>query len=273
MTSSSSSGQIRKTARHSAIYAIGTLISRLTALVMLPIYTRYLTPEDYGAIELLTMAIELTGILVGFRITQAMFRYYIMSDSEVERRQVVSTVLLTVMAASGLGTLVLYQGGNLFSEVIFGTTQYAEEFKLFSFTLVTNAISACGLGFLRARQKPRVYLIVSIVTLALQVTLNLIFVVHMNLHVTGVVYSALASGIIMSVFFMAYILSRVGINYSKTIFVKLVNFVAPLILASVGAFIVAYADKYFIRVFGVLAEVGIYSLAVRVTSVMLTAFE
>ena len=80
------SGHLKSTAKHSAIYAIGALISRLTALVMLPIYTRYLTPADYGVIELLTMAIEITGILVGLRITQALFRFYILAK---DRREIV----------------------------------------------------------------------------------------------------------------------------------------------------------------------------------------
>lgn len=70
-------GQLGKTVKHSAIYAVGTILRRITGLVMLPIYTRYLTPADYGVVELLTMAIELAGILVGLRISQAMFRYYI----------------------------------------------------------------------------------------------------------------------------------------------------------------------------------------------------
>ena len=41
---------------HSSIYGIGTVVSQIVAFIMLPIYTRYLTPEDYGVVELLSMA-------------------------------------------------------------------------------------------------------------------------------------------------------------------------------------------------------------------------
>jgi O-antigen/teichoic acid export membrane protein len=91
-----STGQIRKTAKHSAINAVGMMLRRITGLVMLPIYTRYLNPADYGAVELLTMAIELAGILIRMRISQAMFRYYILTETEEEKHVVVSTVLLTL---------------------------------------------------------------------------------------------------------------------------------------------------------------------------------
>lgn len=49
---------------------------------------------------------------------------------------------------------------------------------------------------------------------------------------------------------------------------ELIKYVSPLILASLGAFYVAYADKYFLRLFGNLTEVGLYALAARVGSVL-----
>ena len=46
-------GQITRLAQHSAIYGLGGLVSRFVALLLLPLYTRYLTPADYGAVETL----------------------------------------------------------------------------------------------------------------------------------------------------------------------------------------------------------------------------
>jgi hypothetical protein len=44
---------LAQTARHSAIYALGVLLNRAAGFLMLPLYTRYLTPADYGAVEML----------------------------------------------------------------------------------------------------------------------------------------------------------------------------------------------------------------------------
>ena len=40
-------------ARHSAVYGFGSLVSRFIAVLLLPVYTRYLSPADYGLIETL----------------------------------------------------------------------------------------------------------------------------------------------------------------------------------------------------------------------------
>ena len=265
--------QIKKTVKHSAIYAFGTMLRRLTGLVMLPIYTRYLTPSDYGVVELLGMAIEITGILIGLRISQAMFRYYILAETEKEKHETVSTVLFTVAVTSTIGAVIIFLSAESLTRIIFGNTEYIFEFQLFALTLVTNAITAVGLSYLRAKQLPLLFISINIFSLLIQVCLNIYLVVMLEMHVTGVVYSAVISGALISAGLMFYILVNVGFNYSGTITIKLIKFVAPLVLASIGAFYVSYADKYFLRLYGSLNEVGLYALAARVSSILATVFE
>lgn len=269
----SSTQPLKKIVKHSAIYAIGTVIRRITGFVMLPIYTQYLTPEDYGVVELLTMAIEIASILVGLRISQALFRYYILADNDTEKKTIVSTVLLSVLFTSGIGVVFLYNFSAPISQVLFGSEEYSFEVQLFAFTLMSNAISAVGLSYLRARQMPIVFVLIGIVTLVLQVTMNILFVVIYELHVTGVVYSSLISGAFVAVFLGLFVLYSVGFKFSFPIFKRLLDFILPLIVASLGAFYVAYADKYLLRVFSGLADVGLYSLAGRLSGLLLTVFE
>ena len=266
-------GQFNKTVKHSAIYAVGTILRRITGLVMLPIYTRYLTPADYGVVELLSMAIELMGILVGLRISSAVFRYYILAESEAEKHEVVSTILMTVIVMTGLGVLVLYLNAGWLTPFIFGNSDYVLEFKLFIYTLMTNAIVSVCLSYIRARQKPVLFVSIGLFILCLQVLLNIIFVVQMELHVLGVVYSALISSAIVATGLSMYVFGIVGFRYSKQLLHRLVKFVAPLMLAAFAGFYVAYADKYFIRVFNGLDDVGLYALAAKVSGILMTLFE
>ena len=46
---SGSAHQLRRLGRHSAIYGLGGLVSRILAVLLLPLYTRYLDPADFGA--------------------------------------------------------------------------------------------------------------------------------------------------------------------------------------------------------------------------------
>ena len=265
--------ELRQTARHSAIYAVGTVFRRVSGLVMLPIYTRYLTPADYGVVELLTTTINLLGILVGLRMGQALFRYYILEEREEQRHEVASTVLLTVILTSALGTLVLALSSSALCRLIFGSTQYLYEFNLFLVTLATNAISAVGMSYLRARRMPVVYVSVAIAVMLFEIVLNVWFVVMLELHVTGVVYSAVISGAVLATALSLYMLVRSGLHFSRPLAWELIGFVWPLILAGLGASYVAFANRYFLRVFGSLHDVGLFALASRLASVLGMAFE
>ena len=53
--------QMRRLGKHSAVYGLGGIVSRVIAVFLLPVYTRYLDPEDFGAVGVL---IALSAVLV-----------------------------------------------------------------------------------------------------------------------------------------------------------------------------------------------------------------
>ncbi|MDH5387414.1 MAG: oligosaccharide flippase family protein [Gammaproteobacteria bacterium] len=265
--------QLKKTAKHSAVYGIGTALRQLTGLVMLPIYTRYLSPADYGVVELLTMTVTFVSIFIGLRISQAMFRYFVLAETPDEKNLIVSTVMHTIIATSSIGSLALYFAAEPAARILFGNSDYLYEVQLFSITIMLGAVADVGMSYIRARQLPVLFVVVGAVTLILQVTLNVIFVVILDMHVRGVVYSVLISGVVVASVLALYVFGQTGLRYSITIAGTLVRFIIPLIFASVAAFYVNFGDRYFLRIFGGLAEVGIYALAWRISSVLSTVFE
>jgi len=271
-TTNESTMTVGKISRNASIYGLGTLLRHMTALVMLPIYTQYLDPADYGAIEMLTMALEFAGILLGLRISQAMFRFYILEDDENKKKLIVSTVFVAVIMLSVAGVVALELLSPLLVVVLFGDAAYLMEFRLFVFTLLTMAISNTGMAFIQAQHRPLLYVVMSVLTLVLQVSGNIYFVVYRELHVLGVVYSALISGLAISIVLSIFIVRKVGLRIKANVLSRLYQFVYPLIAASIAGFYVAYSDKYYLRLFEDLASVGLYALAGRLASILATFY-
>ena len=78
--------QLGRLSRHSAIYGIGGLVSRVIAVLLLPLYTHYLTPADYGKIETLLALTTVMGLLLRAGITSAFFRFYFDAEDDAGRR-------------------------------------------------------------------------------------------------------------------------------------------------------------------------------------------
>ena len=62
--------------RHSSIYAIGMIAARIASFLLLPLYTHFLSPEDYGILALLEVVAMYFGITVNAGFNEALTRFY-----------------------------------------------------------------------------------------------------------------------------------------------------------------------------------------------------
>ena len=70
------SGYLRRLATTGAAYTAASIVSKLIAVALLPLYTRYLTTEDYGAAELMFAAVVSISIVIRFGLIEALLRFY-----------------------------------------------------------------------------------------------------------------------------------------------------------------------------------------------------
>ena len=66
--------------KHTSIYTVGVILSKLVGFVMIPLYTRMLTPADYGVLELMSMTTDVIALLVGLGLSSAVMRHYYAYD-------------------------------------------------------------------------------------------------------------------------------------------------------------------------------------------------
>src|SRR5690606_14148279 len=132
--------QASKMIKHSSIYAVGNVSRRLVGFIMLPIYTRYLTPADYGIVELLVLMVSLVELFFDARLVQAVTRYYYEQDNRRKSDQVMSTAFIITAIISSLGVIVIIAFQDPISHIIFGTQSYSLLVALFGVQVLTQAL-------------------------------------------------------------------------------------------------------------------------------------
>src|ERR1700760_4392930 len=100
--------QMRRLARHSAVYGVGGLVSRILATILLPLYTHYLPTGSFGAVEIITAATAVLAIVLQMGISSAFFRFYFDAKDAPSKLVVVRTSFWFTM---GMATLGLVVGG------------------------------------------------------------------------------------------------------------------------------------------------------------------
>ncbi|MGH9345326.1 MAG: lipopolysaccharide biosynthesis protein, partial [Terriglobia bacterium] len=184
---------------HAATYAVGNIARRLVGFAMLPIYTRFLTPADYGVIGLLTFALALSEPIFGARLARAIPKFYFETTDAHARRTVIwgAIALTGIVSAISMMVLMLFRG--LGSQLLFGDQKYALALGLFAVNLLAQPIETTGMMYIRLKERSRLFLGVSMTKLSLQVILNLLLVVYWKEGVIGVVLSGIITSVAIGI--------------------------------------------------------------------------
>ena len=255
---------INTTISHTGIYALGNVIRYMTSFVMLPIYTRYLTPADYGVLELLSTIVDFAGIILGMRIGEAVFRYYVEQESTEQKNSVIMTAMALVTLTFGTGVLVMVVLAHPISGLVFGSADFTHYVRLFVVIMLLQTLAEVPLLLMRAQQRPWLFVGFSTLKLILQVGFNIYFVVVQDLRIEGVIYSGLISSAIFAVLLLVYTFNTTGlVRPDFTLGRKMIGFSLPLMLSGIGAFYMTFGDRYFLRVYSDFSEIGIYALGYK----------
>ena len=242
---------------------LGEILRKSVSLIMLPIYTRYLTPSDYGVIELLTMLIDMATIIFGARVAQGIFRFYCTASTPKDKNSIIASALFLSFLFNLTGAITIALLSRPLSFAIYADYSYQHYIVLFTIAMALMPLSEIPLTHIRAQQRPWLFLSFSLLKLFIQVSLNIYFVVIRNMHVEGVIYSTLIASTIMGLVLTTHSLWITGVRITKSACKMLFTFSLPMKLAAAGAFYLTYGDRYILNIYTNLTQVGIYSLAYK----------
>ncbi len=254
--------------KHSTIYATGNILRQLAGFIMLPIYTQHLSPADYGIIGLLTFAISLIDLLFGARLVQAVPKFYHEKDSKTDKYLVVSTAMIQTAAISAITLFIVILFRDNASNQLFGSTDYQLVLGIFSITILTQAIENYGLLFLRIQRKAWTFLIFNLSKLICQLSLNIYFVVYLDMGVMGVAISTASVSVLFALVLAIITFYKTGIRYCSELGKRLIIFCWPLWAAGFAGLYIGSANRYYMRLFSSLEDIGLFELATRFTMIL-----
>jgi O-antigen/teichoic acid export membrane protein len=245
------------------MYAIGNVARRFVGFVMLPIYTRFLTPADYGVIGLLTFALALMEPLLGARLGWAIPKFYFDASDGLSRRRVIWGALILTGAASTVSVLVLVLFRNIAADILFGNRKYALALGLFAISLLTQPIEQTGMTYLRLRERSGLFFVFSVGKLLLQLVLNLVLVVYWRGGVIGVVLSSVISSVLMAIGSAVYVAAHEAPAFDWHVTRRMMQFCWPLWLSAIAGLYIGASGALFLRAFDTLSDVGRLQLALK----------
>ena len=253
-------GQIKRLARHSAIYGLGGLVSRILAVLLLPLYTSYLTTADYGKIETLVAASTVLVIVLRLGISSAFFRFYFDSPDAEHRVLVVRTSFWFTMASATAGLVAgLVLAGPL-----------AHALRLGGDAGLVRA-AAVGLwaqmtSLFRVEERSVAFVLASLANVLITVGATVVLVVIAHKGPLGVLVGNFTGTLCVYAVLVAYRRYQLGLQFDRKLFRAMNKFGMPLVPAALALWAVNFIDRFFVALYKGQSEVGVYSVAVRISS-------
>ena len=250
--------------KHSSIYGIGAIVGQAVGFLLLPLYTRYLTPADYGVATIIDLTMAAAGVTAASSIINAMARFYYDYEDENQRKRVVSTTFWMIGLFALIFSPVLYWGAPSLSILFFHSEDFLPHFRIAVLAFFFGIQVDCGMFYLRLRAQSVRFIIFSLSNLALLISFNIYFIAVRETGLIGIFYSMLLTRLLLFIVVAIPILIRVGVSFSGSLAGKILKFSWPLSLSDWFRLGVNESDKYLINFFFSPFETGIYTIANKI---------
>lgn len=240
------------------IIAIGVFTTKILSFILVPFYTLWLSPEEYGNFDLLVTYISFFIPFATFQLEQAIFRFCM--ENKSKSKEYYNNAILIVLFNILICNIIIY--------VLLRKYSYMIPFMLY---FDSYALYNCGSEYLRGTNKLKLYSITNILTAIIIVILNIIFVYKLKLQNTGMLLSyglAYMIGILYICFKEKLISKNLFKDYDKKVQIKMLKYSIPLIPNSISWWITHITDRTMIKLVLGSFYNGIYAVSCKIPTLV-----
>ncbi|MDH4318931.1 MAG: oligosaccharide flippase family protein [Desulfobulbaceae bacterium] len=263
--------QVRK---DSLVYGVGGVLAKSIGFLLLPVYTRIFSPDDYGVIEMLTVIGGFLAMLLQMGMDSAQSFYYFeqKNNGHFAQRSVVSAILQWRLIW-GI-TLVFFAAlGSPFLNYFFFNGGLSWEYFAVAFcgVLFTQLMSQSAEVF-RLLYKPWRFIGITLVNTLMSAGLALLLILHFGLGVKGFLWGSLGGSFCSAC--VGWFGVRSYIDFSKIHrewWPRLLKFGVPLVPAGLSMYVLNTSDRWFVSHYAGQDALGVYAVGAKFALVITLA--
>jgi len=260
--------QIHKIFSDTIIYTIGSVFNRLLPFLLLPIYTLYFPPAEYGIFSLVYSFWFFVSVFYLYGMETAFQKLFLEAKDEESKKKIYSSTLTLIFSTSVLFSVVIYFLSDTIASKITGSPANGYLIRLLAFILVADSLYRFPMILINSIQRSKLYSFLNSLAVIINVAANILLIVVYKQGIEAIFYSYLVSYTFLFVIslFSSIKYFKIEIN-SETVKNLLKN--AHLFLYY-GIFLISIdlIDRFILEYFKGSAEVGIYSASYRIGIVM-----
>ena len=250
---------IKRLGKETLVYGTSTVLARLLNFCLVPFYTYYLVPGEYGIIATVFAAVALLNVVFLFGMDQSYLRFA--SDAEDKNkvfRQCFYGVLLNGLM---LGTL-LWAFNGLAARVIGIPQEAGYLLKLAAVILFLDVLNMIPFTKLRLERRAWYFAGVRTASIVVNVLGNIYFIAVLHKGISSIlwanIFASLASLLLLSPVVYSELKQNFSFRFEGKLEREMLSFAWPFVPSGLASLFVSVIDKPILVHLAGPAQVGIY---------------
>ena len=165
---------LKQLAGQTAIYGLSSIVGRLLNYLLVPLYTRYFIPAEYGVVTELYAYVAFLVIILTYGLETAFFRF---SQKKYDKDLVYSTSLISLIISSILFVFLMISSQQTIANWL-EYPQNPEYVMWFALIIGLDAVSSISFAKLREQGQAARFALVRLVNIFINIGLNLFFIIY-----------------------------------------------------------------------------------------------
>ncbi len=249
---------LKRLGKETLIYGTSTVLARLLNFCLVPFYTYYLLPGEYGIIATTFAVVALLNVIFLFGMDQSYLRF---ASEQGNKSVVFQHCFYGVLLNGLLLSAVLWLFAKPFAGLIGIGTEHAGIIHLAVWVLFLDVLNMIPFTKLRLERKPWYFAGVRTVSIIVNVLGNILFIAYLHKGIASIlwanIFASLASLLLLSPIIWQE-LRRGYCGFNRRLYKEMIGFAWPFVPAGLASLLISVIDKPILVHLAGLEQVGVY---------------
>jgi O-antigen/teichoic acid export membrane protein len=232
---------LKKLASQTAIYGLSSVLGRLLNYLLVPLYTRYFLPAEYGVVTELYAYVAFLVVLLTYGMETAFFRF----SKKEESTKVYSTTLISLLISSVVFVGLIFLNSSAISQWL-GYANHPEYIQFFALIIGMDAVASISFAKLREQDKAMRFAFIRIVNIMVNIGLNLYFIVYQEYGIAYIFIANLVASAITLLMLFPQMISSSWV-FDKKLWKKMMIYALPLLIAGLAGMTNETIDRILLK--------------------------
>lgn len=260
--------KIKSTAKATIIYSISNVLVKMSGLILLPLYTSYISLAQFGLLGFYEITFEVLQLMSGLGIDNALSRWYWDKESGHDRKVIVFNASLVSYVTTFIIMTLAFFTLTSFSEILLWEKQSTTLIFWFIISSFTRILIRQPLLLMRIQELAVKQTVINIIRILIVIGISFLTIAHYEMGLKGIFIAETVANALVLPYLFRHMIKNSKFHYSYVLVKEMLVFSLPLVASWVLTLVLTLSDRYIIRYYGTLEDTGIYNLAYKISNIV-----